>query len=361
MTPGQLFFGRVVFQDTEEYLEFRFKFLCLVLLSGALFTVVLLLGILSGVSSLAGFHVASMCAFATLALVLWLILRGHKGRLYPVAWVYETCCLLQYSSALAFVPSDEMRAIWFATNIPGVYIILGQRAGLCISLLTLAGLAFGNRYLGAPYSRGGLATMLVGFAYLTVFFHVFGNRSISYFRRMREANRQLHFMANHDPLSGAMNARAYYLACDQLILLARRNLAPYAVLFVDLDHFKQINDTHGHAAGDVVLKAVAQCLIGGVRQSDVVGRIGGEEFSVFLPNTDLAGALKLAETLRQAVENLISMAAGQYIRVTASIGVTVSPQGEQSLREAQRLADQAMYAAKSQGRNRVATVEAAAL
>jgi diguanylate cyclase (GGDEF)-like protein len=153
------------------------------------------------------------------------------------------------------------------------------------------------------------------------FFHVYGARSVSYFIRMRESNRQLRHIASHDPLTDLLNAGAYYATCDQLIHLANRHQQQFSVLFVDLDHFKKINDTYGHEAGDIVLKAVAKKLQESVRQSDAVGRIGGEEFSVFLPETDLSGAVKLAEYMRSEIENLMPQIGHQRIKVTASIGV----------------------------------------
>lgn len=355
--PARFFFGQTDFGASEEYLEFQFKFLCIVQFTGALFTALLLLGVFTSANLISLPHVYSMSGFTAITLGLWLLLRGNKQRFYPLAWAYEAVCMLEYISALAYVPEDELRILWFFTNIPGVYILLGQRAGMCITLLTVAGLALGNSHLSAPYSPNAMATALLSMIYLGMFFHVYGNRSISYFARMRESNRQLHHMATHDTLTGVMNARAYYAACDQMIHLAKRNNTPYAVLFVDLDHFKRINDTLGHAAGDVVLKSVAQTLAAKIRQSDAVGRIGGEEFSVFLPNTDLAGALKLAEAIRLAIENLMPLIGGEAIKITASIGVARNQHSDQTMLEIQQQADQAMYEAKAQGRNRVSAVE----
>ncbi len=127
------------------------------------------------------------------------------------------------------------------------------------------------------------------------------------------------------------------------------------MLFIDLDHFKSINDTYGHAVGDDVLRAVAQTLKDTVRRSDLVGRIGGEEFSVFLPNTQLQGAQQLAETLRVAIENIDIQVEGVRLKITASIGVAAKTFAQESMQVIQQHADQAMYEAKRGGRNRVST------
>lgn len=82
-------------------------------------------------------HVYSMSVFSTFALVMWGLLRGHKNRFYPIAWAYAAGCFLEYVSAAAFVSEDELRILWFYINIPGVYILLGQRAGLAMTALTV--------------------------------------------------------------------------------------------------------------------------------------------------------------------------------------------------------------------------------
>ncbi len=353
---SRLVFGDTQFGESEELKEFRYKFLCVVMLSCAFFTLLFLIGTTSGVNQLAPAHVRAMAGFTSATILMWLLLRGHAERFLIVAWCYEVLCLMEDSSALIHVSEDEMRIIWLLTNIPGVYILLGQRAGLILSIITLTGFALGNAYLDRPYSPPAVATTLVGGAYLTVFFHVYGDRAISYFSRMRESYEKLRYMAEHDTLTGVFNARAYYEGCDRLIALAARTEMPYAVMFVDLDHFKSINDTHGHAAGDAVLKAVAQALAAAVRKSDLVGRVGGEEFSIFLSNTDLEGAVRLGETLRQTIERLMPSIGELSLKVTASIGVADSYSGGGAMQEIQARADQAMYLAKRQGRNRVSVV-----
>jgi diguanylate cyclase (GGDEF)-like protein len=178
---------------------------------------------------------------------------------------------------------------------------------------------------------------------------------MSYFKRMRNYNEQLQDLASHDPLTRVFNAGAYYRACDQQIYANQRSNQPSAVLFIDLDHFKSINDTFGHAVGDDVLRAVAQSLQSNVRRSDILGRIGGEEFSVFLPNTDVKGAELLAETLRTAIESIQIEVDGVRLKITASIGVAGKRFDQQTMQAIQQHADQAMYEAKREGRNRVST------
>lgn len=277
----------------------------------------------------------------------------------PVGWIYEFVSLLECTSSLVYVSVDELRLLWFFTNVPGVFILLGKRAGWLITLGTMLGLALGNAHLERPYSPNAIATALFCLLYLGIFFHTYVDRTFSYFNRMRDYNARLQDMASHDPLTQVFNARAYYSACEQQIAQSQRSGQPFSVLFIDLDHFKSINDTHGHAAGDEVLRTVAQTLAAQLRRSDLLGRIGGEEFSVFLPQTALAGALEVAESLRLALQECHPDIGSTRLNITASIGVACRNSGTQNIQTIQQRADEAMYEAKKAGRNRVSTLETA--
>ena len=350
-----LAFGSVQFSEQEEYLEFRYKFLIVLMLSAAFLTGLFILGTISQINLIGWAHGRMMITFVTLTLLLWLMLRGSPRRFKTVGWTYEVLSLVESVSALVYVPVDELRILWFYTNIPCVFILLGQRPGWAVTGLTMVGFLVGNQHLDQPYSSNAVATGFLAMAYMGVSFHAYVDRSMSYFKRMRDYNAQLHDLASHDPLTRVLNAGAYYRACDQQIHVSQRVHQPFAVLFIDLDHFKSINDTYGHAVGDDVLRAVAQTLQASVRRSDVVGRIGGEEFSVFLPNTQVKGAELLAESLRVAIESIHIKVDGVRLKITASIGVAAKRFNEETMQTIQQHADQAMYEAKRGGRNRVST------
>lgn len=170
--------------------------------------------------------------------------------------------------------------------------------------------------------------------------------------RVDAANRRL---ATTDALTGVANRRALIQALDRDMALALRTQEPYAVMMLDLDHFKNVNDRHGHLAGDQVLCHVAGVLRQRLRAQDMVGRYGGEEFLVLMPCTAAAGALEAAQALRQAVEQSPCPYGGQTIPITVSIGVCASPLAPgDSWDQLIHVADQALYSAKQDGRNRVA-------
>ena len=133
-----------------------------------------------------------------------------------------------------------------------------------------------------------------------------------------------------------------------------RSGEPALLLMLDIDHFKAVNDQHGHAAGDLVIRAVAQSIAQTVRPMDTVARIGGEEFAIILPNCPTSFGVVVAERIRQRVETHPFDVGGERVRVTVSVGVATFPsEGVDGPNALVREADRALYAAKEAGRNRV--------
>lgn len=179
-------------------------------------------------------------------------------------------------------------------------------------------------------------------------------------RELKSALVAVSRLAHEDELTGLRNRRAWLAEAQQQLQLARRLNTPLCMMMLDVDHFKRVNDTHGHAAGDAVLRALGQLLSTSLRATDVAGRLGGEEFAVLLPGTDLAGASRVAEGLRQLVEAERIQDDHATLHVTISIGLASLPPaavGEadpDALTMLMRAADQALYTAKQSGRNRLA-------
>ncbi|WP_374764370.1 GGDEF domain-containing protein [Yunchengibacter salinarum] len=159
-----------------------------------------------------------------------------------------------------------------------------------------------------------------------------------------------------DELTGLFNRRAFVSVAQMAISAARRGGRPVSLLMLDLDHFKAVNDFHGHAAGDRALKCFAAAMREGRRAEDSISRIGGEEFAVLLPDTAEKGAAIVAETIRRATET-IRDTADEGWPLTVSIGTVTAWGDHLSMEAMMRAADDALYAAKRQGRNRVVSAE----
>jgi diguanylate cyclase (GGDEF)-like protein len=200
--------------------------------------------------------------------------------------------------------------------------------------------AEGLLYYGLPFSMVAAAILVaLGVA----------DRLREQRRALSEAERR----AQTDPLTGVLNRRSLIERLDAACLRARARGLPIALLFIDLDHFKEINDSYGHAAGDACLSAIIGPIQAELRQSDVIGRYGGEEFVVILSSADITAAHPIAERIRNRVADVRVEGFGPSINLTCSIGVATSDTlgvwGEHLIAQA----DAAVYAAKRSGRNRV--------
>ncbi|WP_429291815.1 diguanylate cyclase [Paraburkholderia sp. CI3] len=166
--------------------------------------------------------------------------------------------------------------------------------------------------------------------------------------------KQLRTEADFDVLTGLANRRFFEKAAQKAVAHARQQSCHLTVLALDLDFFKRVNDSYGHAAGDRVLQVVARLFEGVLRETDLAARLGGEEFAAILLDSPLEQAQAVAERIRITVQNTpILLEAGQTISQTVSIGIAAYREGEADLVLTQKRADAALYSAKAEGRNRV--------
>jgi diguanylate cyclase (GGDEF)-like protein/PAS domain S-box-containing protein len=173
---------------------------------------------------------------------------------------------------------------------------------------------------------------------------------------VRQQNEELERLATRDPMTDCLNRRAFFERFDGLFAAARTRAQPLTCIMTDIDHFKQVNDTHGHAAGDDVIVAFANAIKAAARESDLVCRYGGEEFCVLCPGLDVPATAALAEQIRATTATLdLERDDGSRIAVTASFGVACFDGSMNEPADLVNQADEALYAAKESGRNRVIT------
>jgi len=181
-----------------------------------------------------------------------------------------------------------------------------------------------------------------------------GERILDLQDELIAARDALKFQATHDALTAVLNRGAILNAVSRELARARRERATVGLIIGDVDHFKSVNDTHGHLTGDAILHGIALRMSGLLRAYDTLGRYGGEEFLVLAPNSDATGTMQFAERLRAGIETASFETSAGILRMTMSLGVAVSnpnePPDSQALLQA---ADGALYRAKEAGRNRV--------
>lgn len=170
--------------------------------------------------------------------------------------------------------------------------------------------------------------------------------------QLEEANIELNKLATTDPLTNCFNRRHFFSLSRKETLKATRHHRGLSIFMMDIDYFKKVNDTYGHIAGDQALIQFANCCRGVCRESDILGRVGGEEFALSCPDTNIEGAKMLAERLRIACEQLPINVDGKVFNMTISIGVTQFLPTDTSFDSALQRADKLLYKSKEYGRNR---------
>ena len=296
----------------------------------------------------------------------WHAVRVFAGRASAL-WPKLTVLALVFAANLFLGPGEEAfpARIALITGLAAVMLtgvaltlrrrvtVHGGEARRLLQAIAILGVALIPIRLAvlllAPASPMEDAAHFAGLTYIAVY-----PTLASFAFMMMHADRvhaDLQRLATTDSLTGALNRRALEQLATRALSEARRHRRPASVLMVDADHFKLVNDTYGHEAGDAVLRQLLERIQQTLRLEDAVGRIGGEEFVVLLPGTPLNEAIQVAERIRLLVSGQNFLHAADEIPLTISVGVAERGPGEASFERLLRRADDAMYAAKSAGRN----------
>lgn len=275
-------------------------------------------------------------------------LREAVPPVLAVAFTMTLSLMVQHPIAIVFpVPA----LIWCALTLP-----MSATAVLVMfySGVAMLGLKLGLFDLGAMLTGDSITATHLGVALVALGPVVIASVNTDRRRQIEHLER----LTRYDQLTDALSRAAFFELGGAQVEKLQREGAPLAVLVVDADHFKAINDLHGHPSGDRVLVAIAAAMQISIRQGDLFGRLGGEEFALVLPHVTRREAAAVAERARRAVERLsVVVGGGAVQKVTISIGVAYAERASVNLTEMVSLADRAMYEAKNAGRNRVTVRE----
>lgn len=311
-----------------------------------------------------------LLVFGVAALLLRCAGRPHTGALRVllvgvVCFVVADVAYARLSLSDAYNGGDWPDVFWMAAQV--LLVVSAQyqqrrstesepeavpavtRSG--ISRLPYAAIAVGyGLLLGVGGAQGsvGLAGLIVGAGVLTA---IVMARQVTVAAENSRLLDELHRLATTDVLTGVRNRGAFLTVAEELFVRGKVTGQPVAALMIDVDHFKAINDTHGHATGDAVLHAVAETCRAQLRGSDLLGRYGGDELVAFLPDTDLADALRVAQRVTEGIAATPIVTSSGVADVTLSIGVADGVSAA-DLTELLALADRGLYQAKHEGRAR---------
>lgn len=316
--------------------------------------------------SIAWAHEVMLCIVGVLGILIEWSVRQHKPG-HAVAYGLQLAIASAYLVLGAVLTLADVKvgagagvATYLLTSIV-ISVMSLLRPGVSIPLFVVVFLFFNDALMRLGLDSAHLtsvrlltlsAPLLSSVASFTIW-HQYVKATLLQ-RQLSARNEELLYLAQHDVLTGLYNRRHLTQEAEAELARAARAHLPTSMVIVDIDFFKKINDRYGHPAGDEVLQQVANLLMVGVRATDVVARLGGEEFMVLMPNTARAGALALAEKLRVSLEQQALHARQHRVPVTLSAGVSVLAAGQTGTFETlYAAADKALYAAKTQGRNRV--------
>jgi diguanylate cyclase (GGDEF)-like protein len=310
----------------------------------------------------AALEVAAYCQFFGFAGSAW------RRTLLPVAALTLAavgCAVAADASQLQMIRVMAISIAVFSTGAAGILLRPKQNASLlqrligvndvlfAVAILAWAGMADGS--MGA-----GHAKLILGLAYLASYLLMIVNGFGFLLLCKQKDDDRMRRLATIDGLTDTLNRHAFFEQAENTRRLTLRMNKPIALMMLDLDHFKRLNDNHGHACGDEALRLFAAAARPLLREHDLMGRLGGEEFALVLPGTELEGARQVAERLRGAVQDTALPAQVGAYRLTVSIGL-VMLEADEMLTSALARADHALYAAKTGGRNRVAVGEGGSL
>lgn len=268
-------------------------------------------------------------------------------------WIYAyLITLFSFFLVIMVLPKASVAAFVWVLMIPVLaYLLLGKRGGMLLSVpFMLVGSALYYRHLGdvgSPQVMIDLLNMVLCAALILAFIHV-------YEIRREEAEQRLVGMAETDALTGLPNRSKFQCTLNRTIAESARSGTEFALVIMDIDHFKVVNDTLGHDAGDLVLRDIGQRLTERLRTTDFVGRLGGEEFGLILRDLKPAAAFELMDELRQRIADRDLTYGEARVRVTASFGIAQWPADGRDAQSLFCMADRGLYSGKRAGRNCVA-------
>ena len=313
---------------------------------GVMFSVVIIVAILFGI------------------LVRHLYLKHKQGKTIRYVYIYALG-VFNYSLVMGiniyrnvFLDPDTPSIIFAMFMICGLLLIFAPPLfNLTLMLTAMAAFIFVTITYMAPQYRAAAIDNAVFAVVVGIFFtwcvNVYRAQAASNGIKLEEQRKKLDLQATIDILTGVHNRRYFIEHANIRLQECARFKRESALILFDIDKFKSVNDTYGHAAGDAVICAVAEATTGQLRPYDLFARYGGEEFIVFLPETGASTARKVAERLRKIVENHVTHFQSKALNCTISLGVAANDGGPVELNELINAADRALYRAKEGGRNRV--------
>ncbi len=351
MTFENFLHSGFTFNEDEDLHKYKFKLLNSILIIITFFAA--LFGALSdlGINDIGEVHSKVDYVYSLLTFSLIFYLRRSKTNFITATNLLLLFSMITFTSALIFVPQDEFRMIWFFLIVFVAYALGGTKEGIIVTLASIVIIITSSYFLDLKLSPTAINSSVLGIMIGSLLFNFYTKKISDYERALLKKNAVLHTYATTDALTGATNRRVFNEVCDHYFELCQRDKKDMTLLMLDLDNFKNINDSYGHQIGDMVLVKFSEVIHSLLRKSDTFARIGGEEFAVLLFNTDIKGASILAEKIHQQVNAIVLCCGEDDVSITTSIGISKNIPTDTSFSQLFGRSDNALYEAKRLGRD----------
>jgi diguanylate cyclase (GGDEF)-like protein len=297
-------------------------------------------------------------AYGVMMISFIFILRISKQHFKKIAYFLLSMTFLLFTYILVYLPTNEARTIWFFLLIVFAYIVTDSKGGLIYTTLSVGIIIVLHVVSDLHLSQISINASIIALLASSAMFWSHAKIITQYQTNLKQKNNSLSLLASTDYLTGIMNKRMFSELSKRYFKTAQRDGFKLTLFVLDLDHFKNINDTYGHQAGDKLLKYFVQTVENTLRASDIFARIGGEEFAILVSKMHKDDALIFAEKIRNTIEGLMIEYEGHYLSVTTSIGISQSHKTDNEFDDILFRADMALYKAKNEGRNRISCIRA---
>jgi len=319
----------------------------------------LLFGIMHSlnINNIGTFHATVNYISSVLLILLAYLLKQKNTHFKPVLFAFLGLCFAICLSTLINISTNQFRSIWFFILIMLAFFFGGKSTGYPLAIISSLTIILSNVLIKDTFNDVSLTGMIIAIIIFSMFLATFTDQMSSYILLLDKQRNELNYLANKDPLTGVLNSKVYEQLGKKQLLYAKENGENLSILYADIDHFRQVNKRYGQQLGDLFLQHVVDVMKSVLHSNGIIVHIGGEEFCIILPGTDLINARNLALRVKNAVRDRYYHHKEEVVVVTMSIGVASLHESDQEIRSIQIRADKALIKAKHLGGDEVITYE----
>ena len=353
MNLNNFLYSGFKFNEDEDLLKLKFKMINSILVIAAVSSA--LFGVMHDlrINDIGPIHSKVDYAYAIFSIGLIFFLRLSKDNYKKGIHLFFIASIITFTSALVFVLHDQFRLIWFYLLVIVVFILSNSSKGMLYTFISMAIIVTCNTFIDLKLSQEAIKSATIGLIICAFLLKVYTDKVTNYENILNDNNRELKLLATTDGLTGIINRRYFDEVSKKYFETAQRYKNDISLLIMDLDYFKNVNDTYGHGVGDELLIMFVEKIKPIVRRSDIFARIGGEEFAILLFNTDAKDATAFAEKVCKEIRDISIACEKEDITITTSIGVSQNREIDGSFKDIFLRSDKALYQAKDEGRDRV--------